>query len=498
MQRVEGITFYFQGGVVTMDWVKACLAFIAILATASFGLANTIHVPADSATIQAAIYGTFDGDTVLVANGTYFENIDFLGKAIIVKSEEGPKVTIIDGSQPSSPNEGSVVFFWNDEGSESVLDGFTLINGTGYSPTGWFTDGGGIYCSHASPTIKNNIITSNSVSGEGGGISITGASSPTISNNTISENQSDSYGGGIYIYCYEYDISPIITNNYIYGNMASSGAGICSLGSTTMISNNIIIGNSGLGFMNSYGAGIYADGDSLMIANNIISGNSSAWGGGLTIGWFPGEEQILVNNTIVGNSATYGGGGISFHPWTLKITNKKIASDSENLEGEWTYCQTGTQTLTNNTIANNTSSYGGGIYCDYTSSSVITNAIFSGDVASEGSEIWMSGTSTLTISYSDVQGGPASVYIEPGGSITVGPGNIYEDPLFADPSNDDYSLTASSPCIDAGDPSYNVPPGGGCRIDMGAYEYWKGFNCWKDKVPMQWRRASLLSKGFAK
>ena len=468
-----------------MNRLNVSLLIIAELLVISIASAEIIHVPGDQLSIQDGINAAVNGDTVLVASGTYFENIDFLGKAIIVKSEGGPNVTIIDGSQPSIPNEGSVVFFWNDEGAESVLDGFTLVNGTGYSPTGWFQDGGGIYCSDASPTITNNIITTNLVSGEGGGISITGASSPMISYNTINGNSSDSFGGGIYIYCYEYDISPTITNNYIYGNMASSGSGICSLGSTTMISDNIIAGNSGLGFMNSYGAGIFADGDSLMITDNLIVGNSGAWGGGLTIGWFPGEEQILVNNVIVNNSASYGGGGISLQPWTLMITKNTIDNYPENLKGGVTFSQTGTQTLTNNTISNNTSGYGGGVYCDYTSSPVITNTILSGDSATQGSEIWMSGTTILTISYSDIQGGPASVYIEPGGTITVGPGNIYDDPLFTDPDNNDYSLLAESPCVDGGDPITEVPLGGGCRIDMGAYEYWRGFNCWRDKLPMQ-------------
>ena len=53
--------------------------------------ATTIHVPADSATIQAGINGTVDGDTVLIADGTYIgegnRDNDFLGKAIVVMSE---------------------------------------------------------------------------------------------------------------------------------------------------------------------------------------------------------------------------------------------------------------------------------------------------------------------------------------------------------------------------------------------------------------------------
>ena len=59
---------------------------------------QTIHVPADQPTIQAAINAASNGDTVLVAPGTYLENINFNGKSITVTSSGGPSVTIIDGN----------------------------------------------------------------------------------------------------------------------------------------------------------------------------------------------------------------------------------------------------------------------------------------------------------------------------------------------------------------------------------------------------------------
>ena len=50
-------------------------------------------------------------------------------------------------------------------------------------------------------------------------------------------------------------------------------------------------------------------------------------------------------------------------------------------------------------------------------------------------------------------------------------GNISADPLFVNQPAGDYHLAEGSPCIDAGDPADSVPPGGGDRIDMGAFEY---------------------------
>ena len=87
-------------------------------------------------TIQAAIDAARTGDLVLVHDGTYVENIDFRGMAIRVRSENGAEKTTIDGNQ-----SGSVVTFNQNEGTESILDGFSIKNGNssgiigGSSPT---------------------------------------------------------------------------------------------------------------------------------------------------------------------------------------------------------------------------------------------------------------------------------------------------------------------------------------------------------------------------
>jgi parallel beta-helix repeat protein len=260
---------------------------------------KTINVPAMQATIQTAIDIAYNGDTVLVAPGTYLENINFKGKAITVVSSGGADVTVIDGNQA-----GSVVSFGSNETLTSVLDGFTIKNG---SPRNG--DGGGIYIYNASPTIRNNRVTANT--GDWGGGIYVGFSSPIIRDNVISSNHSNYYGGGIEI---GGAASAQIVNNTIVGNSSGSGGGISMWAAgTPLIKGNVVINN--VSTSDGGGISIYNQSSSLII-QNVIANNKAATGGGIYSG---NSTDSFINNTIANNDSTQG--SAIYNPGSSFINN---------------------------------------------------------------------------------------------------------------------------------------------------------------------------------
>lgn len=111
--------------------------------------ADIINVPGDQPTIQAGIDAASDGDAVVVAPGSYNEVINFLGKAITLRSAKEAEVTTIDGT---GFDLNSVVTCNSGEGSGTVLSGFVVTGGTGSSCPLSDSCGGGMFNFNSSPT----------------------------------------------------------------------------------------------------------------------------------------------------------------------------------------------------------------------------------------------------------------------------------------------------------------------------------------------------------
>jgi hypothetical protein len=406
------------------------------LATSPFSI-DTLYVPGEYSTIQTAINAAFDGDLVLVDEGTYLENINFKGKAITVASrffidgdESHIANTVINGSQPNYPDSASVVTFRSGEDTTSVICGFTITGGTG---TNFFSDaitkrlGGGIFVYYSNATIKNNIIEGNAIS-----------------------HNNDAFGGGIGVYSQN-------ANNYIIEN--------------NIVRNNLIITPAITYY--SLGGGIYSGTKGkVRIFNNEVKENSitapEAWGGGILPANFGGGSYLICNNIISENyiyATTGGSGGIDIYNHSPVVKNNLIFLNSAP-KGGGACIENASPIFANNIIAYNTATGSGGGLEIVAPVPDVVNCIIWGNSAATGSQI----NGTANVSYSDVEGG------------FTGTGNLNMDPLFRDVANGDFHLQSTdcgynfnSPCIDAGNPAFeDWPLGcdwglGQVRSDMGAF-----------------------------
>ncbi len=208
-------------GIAYSDWMEANTFYaVAVQMPVFVGMS-----------IQEAINAAGDGDTIIVGPGDYEENINFSGKAITLMStdpddSEIVATTIINGGQA-----GTVITFNCEEGSDSVLSGFTITNGEA-------DFGGGIYCHNSSPTITNCILANNSAD-FGAGISCD-SSWPGIINCIITKNYSLNNGGAIY--CLNSSLN--LTNCTMSENSAHYGGGLYSDNSSPTITNCILWGDT--------------------------------------------------------------------------------------------------------------------------------------------------------------------------------------------------------------------------------------------------------------
>lgn len=357
-------------------------AFLAILSLMQPTFAATLRVPADYPTIQAAIGASSDNDSIVVAPGTYVETLDFLGKAVTVRSSDGADVTTIDAASMSS-----VVVFHSDEGPDSVLEGFTLTGGVG-TAHGLTRYGGAVQCEGTSPTIRGNVLRDNSAD-FGGGVSCLIRSHPLLIDNLIVSNRAVVMGGGIH--CEGFSFPEIRDNEIARNEAALRGGGIYLLESGPTIEDNLILENIAEGG----GGGMYLqdDSDSLVIRNEI-RGNLSdaAAGGGISVA---SSSPVILDNLIDANTA------------------------SGSADGGGIYCFDSDAVIGSNIIQNNTCGYdGGGIFVWYQSQPVIeNNFLFANSAGHAGGGItvaWFSTpdirNNTLYANFTDKSGGGIAFY----------------------------------------------------------------------------------------
>jgi predicted outer membrane repeat protein len=393
------------------SWITVCT--LLVLPSAVF--ATIRYVPSGYTSVQSAIVASSNGDTVLVDHNTYLENIDFLGKRIVVASlllttgdTSHISQTVLNGGG-SSVNK-SVVTFQGGEDTLSVLRGFTITNGYASG-----SHGGGVTIANGSrPRIEDcRIIGNSGAAGYTAGVGIyCAASSPKVTRCVITYNRipnngnNDQRGGGIYI-----------------GSSSSPVFDSCS------ITNNM----PGAGWGRNYGGGIYCSGSSPVFHNCTISDNEADFGGGI---YALSSSTVSAWNCVFdrNSTSTHGGGVASYSTSVVQLDSCFVTRNYAGGNGGGLYMEgNGRVNATRSTITDNTAALGAGVYAASGTTPTLTNCI-----------IWYNWfneitPSTLTqVTYCDIRGG------------YQGTGNLDIDPLFCDWLTRQFTLASNSACLTGG------------------------------------------------
>ena len=178
----------------------------------------TIYVPDDYSTIQEAVDAASSGDTIIVRDGTYTENVNIDKDHLIIRSENGAEATIVQAA-----NSDDHVF---EVTADYVhINGFTVKGAIGTEKAGIYLHGSESdnieYCN-----ISNNIISDYNYNG----IQILYSSNNTLANNIVSKN----WGYGITL---AFSDSNTLSNNIVMQN--ANGIRLATSSNNTL-SNNIV------------------------------------------------------------------------------------------------------------------------------------------------------------------------------------------------------------------------------------------------------------------
>jgi parallel beta-helix repeat protein len=432
--------------------------------------------------IQYAIDDAGSTDVIEVEQGTHYENLDFKGKAINVRSTDpnDPNVvaaTIIDGN-----GAGNVVTFDSSEISTSVLEGLTITDGNR-----------GIYCYYASPTIAKCVITGNTTTGNNDGAGMyNDHSDPNVLNCTFGNNEGDD-GGGMGNY---YSDPVVINCTFTDNNSADDGAGMWNYYSSPEVNQCVFAKNDasdGGGMWNYYssptvtgcdfsenttdgygGGGICSDGGSPIILDCVFYANQADEVGG---GIYSEDCTVIVDDCVFAqNTARYDGGGIG---------NEGINSTSK---------------ITSCVFWANSADDGGGISNEDSDHDIINCTFFDNEADDDGGAIYNDDSDPDIVNcifWQNTAGGSGDDIYNAGTSNPDDYDNFDDDPDFLDEStpdgndgiwgncDDGLNLDSTSDCIDEGDDDDaeedydDLDIKGSDRIingdvDIGAYEYDSG------------------------
>ncbi|MBU4487370.1 MAG: chitobiase/beta-hexosaminidase C-terminal domain-containing protein, partial [Candidatus Delongbacteria bacterium] len=406
----------------------------------------------------------------IIAEGTSTDSIRFNTFNLIDSSKKWAGI-LFENNTENDTSKFDYCVFENSKRTESggavcitgskniIIEDSYFRNNIVDSPDYYGYDGGGLAVINSEGiVVSKNIFESNKAKRNGGGVYIAGCSNSEFTNNIVRNNYSYSNGGGFYLNGSGVSTFSFSNNTITNNNSAKSGGGGAIEQYYLTVNENNISSNTSI-----YGGGVYINScDNINITNNIVNHNiaSDDIGGGIYCS--NSNNSYIVDNLIHSNSSSgeYGrGGGIALY------------NSSSN--------------IVNNSIVNNNSNFGGsGIYFAYcyniVNARVVNNIIYFNQSTNQDQILINDSNYQPNFYNNDIQGGKTSITGGGGGSNLVGMylNNIDKEPGFV--GQEDYNLSLSSPCMNAGIADtlgLNLPefdlsgkPRISNIIDMGAYE----------------------------
>jgi hypothetical protein len=444
-----------------MKWSTTIAVFVVYLMPGLIH-GSTFLVPTDVSTIQEGLDMAGPGDTVMVEPGSYFENLS-MTEGINLVSQGGPEVTTLHVGTAGTEQVISCL------GVSGLVSGFTFEGWPGLSYRG-------ITCSGTSISIKvnrfvgldamnggcikwtdgttgeiiGNVFENGIATGKGGAICCYGCS-PRIESNTFSGCQADT-GGGVYCGL----SSSLITGNTFSACQGNRGGGICCYSSPCQIDANTFTNCSG----GKRGGGLYCHNASCQIGGNTFFGCTADFGGGVCCS--DGGSLTVTDNDVVQNSAKWGGGVSCDYGVEVSIVANRIQGNQASTHSAALYLARSTVDIRSNLVEGNSGPEVGGV-----------GATHSAQVTCEGNTFFENGAIAVRSkrdAHVDIGNcifantGGTAIYIDGGTGISdcndfwsngtdywgfiPGPNDFYDDPLFCNPSSDDFTLEECSPCID--------------------------------------------------